>query len=123
MAVTRLWSMGSWSRSEPRSATTCGRGGPAGSRRFAGAGAVVTAGAGEPDPKAVRSSVTSAAIEAATSPAMRRALRLATVRALSVRPAGPGARGDGMRRTVTGCRTAVEDLLRDIEAGDCRRDS
>ena len=45
--------------------------------------------------------MTSSAIETAIKPAVRRALRLAAVRAFDVRRASPGARGDGMRGTVT----------------------
>src|SRR5215218_9430714 len=101
---------------------TCGRGGPAGSRRLAGAGAVATDCDGVPEPKAVRSRVIRAAIEAAASPAMRRALLLADARACSVRRACPGARGGGMRGTLTeagtSCKEAVERRAGDTGRGD-----
>ena len=45
--------------------------------------------------------VTSSAIETAINPAVRLALRLAAARAFDVRRVCPGARGDGMRATVT----------------------
>src|SRR5215218_4627955 len=83
--------MGSWSRSDPRSATTGGGGCPAGRNRWAGAGRVC-AGADEPDPKAVSMNVTSRAIDTAIKPAIRRALRLAAARAFDVRRVNPGAR-------------------------------
>src|ERR671924_707144 len=64
--------MGSWMRSEPRTAMTCGLGGPGGRSRSAGAGALVWTTSWRPDPKAVIKSVTSSTRARRSAPAVRR---------------------------------------------------